>query len=213
MQKILVPNFVYIYLHYVRSFSWCATTLATLVQRSFPNDTVPLDNTTVSADGHSSVNFPGLSFIDVDVPAYEKQKTKVEKKAFSSIENIECGPKKRLFTREVDSPTKSLQLESCDVNNSKTQFYENSGPIFLIGWLLQLHKVMAFFPSKWMSFWGEKLSILFRLQNFNRKRDYYISLPQDLRSESVDSINLMKRLDLRFEKIKLMHFGIESSSC
>ena len=100
------------------------------MQRSFPNDTVPLDNTTVSADGHSSVNFPGLSFIDVDVPAYEKQKTKVEKKAFSSIENIECGPKKRLFTREVDSPTKSLQLESCDVNNSKNLFYENSGPIF-----------------------------------------------------------------------------------
>ena len=107
------------------------------MQRSFPNDTVLLDNTTVSADGHSSVNFPGLSFIDVDdevccnVSAYEKQKTKVEKKAFSSIENIECGPKKRLFTREVDSPTKSLQLESCDVNNSKTLFYENSGPIFL----------------------------------------------------------------------------------
>ena len=101
------------------------------MQRSFPNETVPLDNTTVSADGQSSVNFPGLSFIDVDVPAYEKQKTKVEKKAFSSIENIECGPKKRLFTREVDSPTKSLQLESCDVNNSKTLFYENSGPIFL----------------------------------------------------------------------------------
>lgn len=86
----------------------------------------PKNNTTVSADGHASVNFPGLSFIDVDVPAYEKQKTKVEKKAFSSIENIECGPKKRLFTREVDSPTKSLQLESCDVNNSKTLFYENS---------------------------------------------------------------------------------------
>mgnify|MGYP001172414472 CR=1 FL=1 len=101
------------------------------MQRSFPNDTVLLDNTTVSADGHASVNFPGLSFIDVDVPEYEKQKTKVEKKAFSSIENIECGPKKRLFTREVDSPTKSLQLESCDVNNSKTLFYENSGPIFL----------------------------------------------------------------------------------
>ena len=107
------------------------------MQRSFPNDTVPLDNTTVSADGQSSVNFPGLSFIDVDdevccnVPAYEKQKTKVEKKAFSSIENIECGPKKRLFAREVDSPTKSLQLESCDGNNSKNLFYENSGPIFL----------------------------------------------------------------------------------
>ena len=119
------------------------------MQRSFPNETVPLDNTTVSADGQSSVNFPGLSFIDVDdevccnVPAYEKQKTKVEKKAFSSIENIECGPKKRLFTREVDSPTKSLQLESCDVNNSKTLFYENLGPIFLETRLTQPNQTFA----------------------------------------------------------------------
>ena len=184
------------------------------MQRSFPNDTVLLDNTTVSADGHASVNFPGLSFIDVDVPAYEKQKTKVEKKAFSSIENIECGPKKRLFTREVDSPTKSLQLESCDVNNSKTLFYENSGPIYLENRLtFATSQSDGIFSFKMNVILREKLSILFCLQNFNRKSDYYISLPQDLRSESVDSINLMKRLDLRFEKIKLMHFGIESSSC
>ena len=184
------------------------------MQRSFPNDNVLLDNTTVSADGHASVNFPGLSFIDVDVPAYEKQKTKVEKKAFSSIENIECGPKKRLFTREVDSPTKSLQLESCDVNNSKTLFYENSGPIFL-------ENRLTFATSHGDGICSFKMSVILRikvvnlfcLQNFNRKSDHYISLPQDLRSELVDSINLMKRLDLRFEKIKLMHFGIENSSC
>ena len=196
------------------------------MQRSFPNDTVPLGNTTVSADGHSSVNFPGLSFIDVDVPAYEKQKTKVEKKAFSSIENIECGPKKRLFTREVDSPTKSLQLESCDVNNSKTLFYENSGPIFLENRLtfatsqsdsifsFKMSGIFSFKMSAILSLEEKSCQFCFVCRTLTEKViTYCLSLSQDLRSESVDSINLMERLDLRFEKIKLMHFGFESSSC
>ena len=135
------------------------------MQRSFPNDNVLLDNTTVSADGHASVNFPGLSFIDVDVPAYEKQKTKVEKKAFSSIENIECGPKKRLFTREVDSPTKSLQLESCDVNNSKTLFYENLGPIFLETRLTQPNQTFA--TSQSDGIFSFKMSVILRKKVVN----------------------------------------------
>merc|ERR1712098_268270 len=49
-----------------------------------------------------------------------------EKKAFGSIENIDFGPRKRLFTREVDSPTKSLQLESCDSNNKVSLSAESS---------------------------------------------------------------------------------------
>ena len=75
------------------------------------------------------MNFPGLSFIDDEVsnvPAsavqYGNKTTSaaVEKKAFSSIENIEFGPKNRLpFKRDIDSPTKSLQLETCD-SSSKT---------------------------------------------------------------------------------------------
>ena len=76
------------------------------------------------------MNFPGLSFIDDEVsnvPAsavqYGNKTTSaaVEKKAFSSIENIEFGPKNRLpFKRDIDSPTKSLQLETCDSSSKLT---------------------------------------------------------------------------------------------
>ena len=62
----------------------------------------------LNVDGRA-VHYQGLSLIDDAKQQLSPLFPAQEKATSCSIENIECRPTKRLFKREVDSPTKSLQ--------------------------------------------------------------------------------------------------------